>query len=332
MVSKLKIFFLFTCTCHLSFAQPDYSKLTNWAAHPFKKDCSDSIPAPLKNTFANDTIADIFFIHPTSYLDPLKPFGQNAPVDNEALNFKTDKSSILYQASIFNKAGRVFAPRYRQAHISSYFPITEKDTLIAIQSFDTAYADVKQAFEFYLTYYNNGRPIIIASHSQGTTHAKRLLKDFFDNTPLQPKLIVAYLVGMPVEYKYFNTLKPCSTPQQTNCYCSWRTFKNGYLPDYISNEKDSVIVSNPLTWDTNKPKATRFDNKGSILKNFNKIVTSCVDANVAGNVLWTIKPRFFGNIFLTTKNYHIADYNFYYLSIQENALLRIKYYLTTAIR
>ena len=53
--------------------------------------------------------------------------------------------------------------------------------------------DVKAAFQYYLEHYNNGRPIIIASHSQGTTHAKRLLKEFFDGTALQHQLVAAYL-------------------------------------------------------------------------------------------------------------------------------------------
>jgi hypothetical protein len=44
---------------------------------------------------------------------------------------------------------------------------------------------VKTAFLYYLQHYNNGRPIIIASHSQGATHGKRLLKEFFDGKELQ---------------------------------------------------------------------------------------------------------------------------------------------------
>ncbi len=326
MVFKLKItvVFLFVFCC--CFSQTDYSNLHNWACHPFKKDFGDSVPKPLQQIFVADTSVDIFFIHPTTYLDNTKPFGQNAVIENDVLNHTTDKTAILYQATVFNAAGRLFAPRYRQAHISSYFPKASTDTIEALQAFDTAYADIKTAFEYYLKYLNNGKPIVIASHSQGTTHAKKLLNEFFDGKPLQQKLVVAYLVGMPVEKKWFANILPCNTPTQTNCFCSWRTFKNGYKPDYVLAEKDSVVVTNPITWNTEKPAATRFDNKGSILQNFNKLKYNVVDANIAGNVLWTIKPRFFGNIFLTTKNYHIADYNFYYISIKENVALRIRSY------
>lgn len=326
MVLKLSHCFVSILICYCVIAQTNYSNLNNWACHPLLKDYGDSVPKPLRQSFTADTSVDIFFIHPTTYLDKNKPFGQYADITNEQLNNTTDKTAILYQATIFNAAGRLFAPRYRQAHISSYFPVTTSDTNYALQAFDTAYADIKNAFQYYLLHFNNGKPIVIASHSQGTTHAKKLIKEFFDGTSLQNKLVVAYLVGMPVEANWFTSIKPCITPTQTNCFCSWRTFKKGYKPDYTLKEKDEVVVTNPISWNSEKPNVSRFENKGTMLRNFNKILNNVVDANVAGNVLWTSKPRFFGNIFLTTKNYHIADYNFYYMSIRENVALRIKNY------
>lgn len=302
---------------------PNYSQLDYWAAHPHKNDPSDSVPKPLRAKNTVDSTVDVFFIHPTTYTSINKEFGNNALVDNADLNAKTDYSTILYQASVFNQAGRVFCPRYRQANLQAYFPNTSNDTTEAIAAFNLAYEDIKTAFNYYLQHYNNGRPIIIASHSQGTTHAKRLLKDFFDNTSLQNKLVAAYLVGIPVEVNLFTNIKPCNTPTQTGCVCSWRTFKEGYQPEYVATEPP-VIITNPLTWDSSKPLAARATNKGSILLNFNKLVPKVADANIQGNILWTSKPHFFGNIFYTTKNYHIADYNLYYISVRDNVNKRIK--------
>ena len=321
------ILMLFVTTIH---AQTNYSNIENWAAHPLKHDASDSISKSLRTNFKQDTLVDIFFIHPTTYTSSEKEFGLNADVENVELNNKTDNSTILYQASVFNASGNVYAPRYRQAHLHNYFPLTKEDTINAVNAFELAYEDVKAAFEFYLLHYNNGKPIVIASHSQGTTHAKRLMKEFFDGKILQEKLVVAYLVGMPVEYNWFSNIPACSNPKQTGCFCSWRTFKDGYKPEYIENEKDSIIVTNPLTWDVSKPVTSREDNPGTILRNFNKIKTGIVNANVVDHVLWSKKPRFFGNIFLTTKNYHIADYNFFYMSIRENVKERIESYLLTS--
>ncbi len=301
---------------------PDYSNPDYWAAHPDKKDPSDSIPLPLRESYHPDSSVDVFFVYPTTYTDKQKALGWNAAIDNAALNAKTDYSTILYQASAFNEAGRVYAPRYRQANLYCYFPKTQSDTIQALAAFELAYEDVKAAFLYYMQNNNKGRPIIIASHSQGTTHTKRLLKEFFDGKALQKQLVAAYLAGMPVEPDFFTSIKPCITPEQTGCLCSWRTFREGYTPDYIISEKDTAIVTNPLTWDKSKPVAERSANPGGLLLNFNKLIKGVTNAKVNSGVLWTEKPHFFGNLLYTTKNYHVADINLFYKSIRDNAKLR----------
>jgi hypothetical protein len=302
---------------------PDYSNPDYWAAHPDKKDPSDSIPLPLRNGYQPDSTVDIFFVYPTTYTDKQKSLGWNAPIDNAELNAKTDYSSILYQASVFNEAGKVYSPRYRQANFYCYFPKNKEDTIQALAAFELAYEDVKTAFLYYMQHYNKGRPIIIASHSQGTTHTKRLLKEFFDGKALQNQLVAAYLAGMQVEPDYFISIQPCNTPDQTGCFCSWRTFREGYKPDYVQNEKDTAIVTNPLTWDKSKPKAERSDNPGGLLLNFNKLIKGVTNAKVNSGVLWTEKPHFFGNLLFTSKNYHVADINLFYKSIRDNAKQRV---------
>lgn len=299
---------------------PDYSALDFWAAHPSIKDLSDSVPLFLKYNQVFDTSVDVFFIHPTTYTDPSKPFGWNAPVLEKEINAKTDYSSILYQASIFNFTKNVYAPRYRQANLDAYFTT---DTVNRMKAFMLAYSDVRSAFEYYLKNFNHGRPIIIASHSQGSTHAKFLLREFFDGKPLQKQLVVSYIVGMPVEPSWFAQLKPCATPEQTGCFCSWRTYKKGYINKFVKSEHFVAIVTNPITWRQDVPFATRNENKGSVLQNFNHLSSKVCGASVHDGVLWVEKPHFFGSVLLTTKNYHIADMNFFYMNIRENAVLRI---------
>ena len=81
----------------------NYGSLKNWAAHPWKKDNSDSIPKDLINVETRDSIADVFFIHPTTYTQ--KDFVEwNADLNDEKLNQNTDNTAILYQASVFNKS------------------------------------------------------------------------------------------------------------------------------------------------------------------------------------------------------------------------------------
>ncbi|MGH2648745.1 MAG: DUF3089 domain-containing protein [Ginsengibacter sp.] len=301
-------------------SKPDYSNLNYWAAHPWKYDPSDNVPSPLKKE-VKDSLADVFFIYPTTYIDKKMQMGWNADIDNKEINNKTDKSTILYQASVFNKYCRVFAPRYRQANLETFYTLNKE---VADSAFDIAYEDVRTAFIYYLNHYNHGRPIIIASHSQGTLHAGRLLKEFFEGKPLQKQLICAYIIGLPVFTNYFMQLKPCTDSTATGCFVSWRTFKEEYTAPYIAHETLKAYVVNPLTWTMDTTFAPAVLNKGGILRNFNKVIPGLVHAQIHKNLLWVNKPKFFGNIFLKTKNYHIADYNLFFDNIRENIGTRIR--------
>src|SRR5205085_10789837 len=145
---------------------PDYSDLYYWAAHPSKWDPSDSIPNFLKDNGC-DTSVDVFFLHPTTYIKGLVNASINADINDPAINALTDKE-MLMQASVFNANCRVFTPRYRQAHLKAYFQYKSPRSK---KAFDLAYEDLRAAFQYYLDHWNKGRPIIIASHSQGSMHA-----------------------------------------------------------------------------------------------------------------------------------------------------------------
>jgi len=302
-------------------SSPDYSKLENWAAHPDKKSPSDSTPEPLISGSIKDTGVDVFFLHPTT-LTSANEKEWNGDIHDSALNAKTDGSTILFQASVFNEC-RVFAPRYRQAHIRAYYT---RDTASARQAFDLAYGDLRTAFQYYLDHYNQGRPIIIASHSQGTSHARRLLKEFFENRPLMNRLVAAYIIGMALPMLGFTELGACADSTATGCVIGWRTFKRGYDPPFVREEKSPSLVVNPLTWTTTDEQAPRSLNKGAILTKFNKLVPEITDAQIHGGVLWVHRPHFPGSFLIRTNNYHIGDINLFYLNIRENIRTRIRYF------
>lgn len=297
---------------------PNYSDLKYWAAHPDKKDLADEVPTntTLKNEQANAEV-DVFFLHPTTLI---KGGGWNGDVNDEKLNDKTDKSPIQYQASIFNGVGKIYAPRYRQAHIYSYFT---KDTATAMAAFEVAYQDIKAAFQYYLEHWNNGRPIIIASHSQGSTHAKRLLKEFFDEKPMKNKLVIAYLLGMPIKKEEFTSIPVCNTPEQTGCFCSWRTFKEGYEPHGFFPTGSDIAVVNPLNWRTEPERVTKEAHKGYVLIGFAASDTQKIEAEAHNGILWVTKPKFKGSILYRSKNYHAGDYNLFYFNVREDAKRRV---------
>jgi hypothetical protein len=296
---------------------PDYAKKSSWAALPDVTDNADRTPnASLKDAQA-DSPVDVFFIHPTLFLDKKAP-AWNASLDDQKLNNEVDGSTILYQASAFNAVGKIYAPRYRQAHYRSF---TSKDTASSRKALDLAYADVKAAFEHYLKHHNQSRPFILAAHSQGTLHAKRLIAEFFDNKNLKNRLIVAYLVGWPIRKDAFKTIPPCETPAQTGCFCTWRSYLHGHVPEHtlLGNE---IAVTNPLTWRMDGQPADKSLNEGMIARKFGQVLPQRADAQAVNGILWVHKPKFPGSFFFRQKNYHIADYNLFYMNIRNDAKRR----------
>ncbi|WP_133271708.1 DUF3089 domain-containing protein [Hymenobacter radiodurans] len=311
-------------TAYKPAAAPNYAEETSWAALPTRRDSADAVP---KNAGLHDqqatASADVFFIHLTTLI---RPQGWNGSTTDHALNVFTDQFSIRRQASVFNAAGRVYAPRYRQAALYSFFD--SNSSANASAALNLAYQDVKTAFQYYLDNYNQGRPIILAGHSQGAFHAQRLLHDFFDQDPKRrSQLVAAYLVGFKVQPDAYQNLRPCEDSTQTNCFISWNTGEWGYSYEPY---RDALAI-NPLTWTRDTAAAPASLNRGSVPQSFNRIDKAVADAKVHDGVLWVHPPTASGYPrFLVPgrpelrHSFHIADYGLYYMNVRENAVARVK--------
>ena len=301
----------------------DYGNADNWAALPTMKDSADLVPTSSDLVDQQATApVDIFFLHPTT-LTKKKDKRWNGDLDDDALNLSTDRGPIKYQASIFNGSGKVYAPRYRQAHLRAYYRF-EKEKKKALQTFEVAYQDIRTAFKYYMDNYNEGRPIVIAAHSQGSTHAKRLLQEFFDGSELKKKLVVAYLVGMPIRREEFKHLKPCESAEQTGCYATWNTFsRNAKIKPY----HQGAVATNPINWTIDGTYAPKSKSKGMVLRKFATVQPGMMDAQSKDGIIWVKKPRIPWGFLYFSKNYHIADYNLFYQDVRENVAFRIAQYL-----
>lgn len=308
---------------------PDYSNDNHWAALPWKKDMADSVPNSRVSDNQAIAEADVFFVHPTLYLEEVegRKYVWNADVNDDLMNDKVDGSSILNQASVFNGSCRVFAPRYRQAHITSFFTEDRKSGEAALA---LAYEDVKMAFQYYLQNHNKNRPFIIAGHSQGTRHAGMLLREMVEGTELETRLIAAYIIGMPVPKDFFNDLPVCESEDQTNCFITWATYQKGFYPKNYESYKGGVCV-NPLSWKTNDEWVPRSKNLGGITWKFTKVEDKINGAQVENGILWIDKPHIPGRIFINMDNYHVADYNLFWFNIRENVGNRTRKYLNSML-
>jgi hypothetical protein len=330
-------FFFVVCSPRKNFSRytppprPDYSLEKNWAALPTTKDSADTVPygSNLKDGQA-DAKVDVFFIHPTMYY---KGKSWNADVNDERVNRLVDIYPIRQQASVFNESCKVYAPRYRQATLASFLKGDGNGDL----ALDTAYTDLKRAFEYYMKNYNHGRPLIIAGHSQGTFLAERLLHDFFDSDVKMKKLLVAaYLIGGNIGKNSFKTIVLCESASQTNCYVAWHTRKHGSeieppkrkmigAPAYQNYTEYTCV--NPLTWKTDTSYAPASLNLGSVPKSFDCIDTGLIDAKISPQaIIWSHKPSKKG--YPKGENYHVYDYSMFYMNIRGNVKERCETYLS----
>lgn len=295
-------------------AAPDYSLASNWAALPFRQDAADAIPK--SETWVSDSLkeVDVFYVHPTLYD---KGETWNADLADQKLNDKVDRLPVRLQASAFNQVARVYAPRYRQAIVEVFYDPSDDGQ----KALDLAYEDVKKAFQHYLKKYNNGRPFIIASHSQGSVHCRRLLREFVDGKPLQKQFVAGYIVGYAVQESLYTSIPLCRDSLQTGCYVSWLSYRWNYKPKgYFS--KDAVSV-NPLNWTTDTCTVNRHVGEGGILLNTRKKYKHASTVCIKGTHLW-VRTRIPFFVFLG--NMHIVDYNLFWFDIRKNAKERIQAY------
>jgi len=315
---------------------PDYTSASAWAALPTSKDGADVEVSELPASDQLTAPAAVFFVHPTTWLG-----GEwNGPHDDPEVVEATHRGATLIQASAFNACCAVYAPRYRQANGNAFTrPSDAGDRAI-----DVAYGDVLAAFERFLEI-EPTRPFILASHSQGTALAARLLRERIASNPVGERLVVAYLIGGPVWPEDVDTSIPiCDGPEQTGCVVAF----NARAPDYEPNgfefrsrnhPEDPIagrVCVNPLTWQHNEDPAPASANRGGLFFDTEnpRVIPEFTDATCSNGalVLSTIQPleRDFMSrllLWLQPGNYHPIEYQLFYVNLRENAVARTEAYL-----
>ena len=322
---------------------PDYSSPESWAALPGHASPADDVPPGV--SAAQNAPVDVFFIHPTGYM---KGYDWNSPLDAKSATEENTKWMMANQASAFNGCCNVYAPRYREASILAYFAGTPE---IRGKALDFAYTDVDRAFTYFLEHYSRGRPFIIASHSQGTAHGFRLIKERIDGTPLAQRMVAAYLLGGGIQDKEADALKTvhvCNSPTDLHCLVQWDTWGEHGSPMRDSDRGKTVCV-NPVSWKRDGGITQPAEHKGAVttsgsfsVKSWGNDAPNNYDFGSLGPALKTYthaqcqnglllvddqKGEPFGKLDMGGENYHGLDYPLFAIDIRENAIARVKTYL-----
>ena len=320
---------------------PDYELDTSWAARPDLDDAADILPAGKSDGQAGAKV-DAFYIHPTTYYGVEN---WNAPLEAEIVNTQTDVV-IKGQAGAFNGCCAVYAPRYRQAAIAAVGDRTGS----GMKAYDLAFQDVKAAFNWFLNK-TDGRPFILAGHSQGTFHAQRLLSEIIVPNDLNKRMVAAYLVGVGVPLAMYeedwSVLHPCKDEIDTRCVITWNTFSPGAdtsmfntglkmrfddLMTRTGNEK--IQCTNPITWNDEDGAGPAELNQGAVYpgapgETLGPVESGAIGAAcVTGALMLSNEPgEPFSTLAFGAGNYHLADYALFYMNIRDNAMKRTSRYL-----
>lgn len=317
-----------------------YREARMWIARPDIAG-NPALWAPAGYAPAGTPAAAVFFIHPTSYI------GRdhwNATLTDPETNARA-AIFLRGQASAFNAAGEIWAPRYRQATFGAFLTSVAD----ANRALDLAYRDVAAAFDAFLTQVDPKRPIILAGHSQGALHLTRLLREKVAGTPLARRIVAVYVVGWPVSKATDLAalgLPECTRADQTGCLLSWQSFAEPADPSLILETYDRTIgfdgrprkdtpmvCTNPLTG-TADATAPASANLGMLFPSADlstaAIAPGKVPAACQGRGLLMIgaSPPDLGNYVLPGNNYHVYDYSLFWANVRADADRRLAAFRT----
>lgn len=292
-------------------ACPDYSKDISWASKPVN---------PQKSV-------DVFYVYPTIYPE-VSP--KNMDVFNKAL--RADVQGLLRaQAGVFSGSANLFAPYYRQV---TFACLDHNQDMMLNSYFRIGADDVHRAFDYYLNFLNNGRPFILAAHSQGSVVLLDLMRSRFKNPELQNKLVAAYLIGYSVtdkDLKNYPWIKPAQKADDIGVVISWNTQAPGATGSPVLYP--GAICINPLSWTTDETPADKslnlgavfFDDlKGSAIREVPHYTGARVDKRTGA--LITTPPDKMEIGHFPKGVLHKFDYAFWYRNIEKNVQDRINSY------
>jgi len=309
---------------------PNFANSSNWLALPTK----------------TTKKVDVFYLSDTTYQKADASAPNIGPIDDPKMQAGA-KAQFSKTATAFEPVADIYAPYNRQvdAQYKSTLPIPQQLSLEA----GIPTSDAVSAFDYYIKNLNNGRPFILAGHSQGSNLLANILSGYMKKNPeLYKRMVAAYVIGYSITSEYLKQnpqLKFATGPNDTGVIISYNTEAPVM---HVTNPvtMPGGVAINPITWTTSEELATAQQNLGGISINpetgyavvdasGNPVkVQHYADAQVnkaRGVVICsTADPNQLapGNSAIAAGIYHPYDYPFYYFDIRANAANRVTHYFS----
>lgn len=285
---------------------------------------------------------DVFYVYPTIYSGTHPKNMDISDVDLRAFAHGLLKA----QAGVYSPYANVFAPFYRQqtAATQSMEANNGERDAFADSLFRVGYRDVENAFDYYIQNFNNGRPFILAGHSQGTMVVIELLRNRFNNPDLQKQLIAAYAIGYSVteaDLDNYTWMHLAQGETDTGVIITYNTQGPNAGPSPVL--LTGALAINPLNWKTDATPANRKSNikavffhdaTGEVIAEVPNFAGAYIDTESGALIVTDRQPVPSDEVNLdnlgrwSSEVYHQYDYAFFYENLKENVGKRIKAYLS----
>ena len=306
----------------------DYSQAECWLDVPAAL-MKDGV---LDGTAAADSLkpVDVFYIYPT--VTGFRPETEVCEM-TDTMMIAGAQMVRQIQTAVFDESCNVFMPYYRQ--ISMPKPGSDYSAIIDyVSGFDAT-----DALDYYLTNLNQGRPFILAGHSQGASVLIALLENYMTKHPeALSRMIAAYPIGFAVTKDWLakTGLKFAEGATDTGVIVSWNTEGPANLTEKNMTLAPGGISINPINWKRDDTYADVKENLGSLTVEGKLVTPGIADARVdtvrGSVVVTTADAKLYaipadGAAMFGPESYHLHDYGFFFNNFKQNVADRVKAFL-----
>ena len=305
----------------------DYSQAQNWLDVP-----AAMVKDGVLDATAADSLkaVDVFYVYPT--VTGFRPETEVCDMTDTVMIAGAQMVRQI-QTAVFDESCNVFMPYYRQ--ISMPKPGSDYRAIIGyISQFD-----ITDALDYYFTNLNQGRPFIIAGHSQGAATVIALLENYMTKHPeLLSRMVAAYPIGFAVTRDWLakTGLKFAEGATDTGVIVSWNTEGPANQEAKNVTLAPGGISINPINWKRDDTYADVKENLGSLTVDGKIVTPGIADARVdtvrGSVVVSTADPKLYaiadeGTQMFGPECYHLHDYGFFFNNLKQNVADRIKAFM-----
>lgn len=306
------------------FDPTPYDSSINWLA----------LPAAVQHE------ADLLYFYPTCYIPKSEEDPEICAVNNESMRIGA-REIFRSQATAFESYANIYAPFYRQADATRLAGMAQEE-MMEVES-GAPKRDVFAALDYYFENYNEGRPFMLAGHSQGAMMVYLILDEYMAEHPERyENMVAAYMIGNAATKSWLAEnphVKLAQGADDTGVLVTWNTEGPGNIGKYNMVVPEGSVCINPLNWKTDETPAGVEENKGTLADRegggyviSEGIADATIDLERGSVICSSVDSKAYAipaaaESLFGPESYHGYDFKFYYANLRENGKTRLDAFL-----